>query len=167
MKTVCVLGSPRAEGNRAFVAKHFCNAAEKLGAEVRTLALNNLQYRGCQGCWACKTKADACILKDDLSEVLEAVREADVLVMASPVYAGEVSSQLNGFIDRTFCYVVPDYLINQKKTRLAPGQAVVLVLTQAHPDEEVFADIFPRYEFFFKNYIGFDESYLTSGLRSA
>ncbi len=168
MKIVCLLGSPRMQGNSSTVAKQFCDAAGRLGAEVRTFALNELQYRGCQACMACKTKLDRCILEDDLAEVLEAVRKTDVLVMASPVYYGEVSSQLKGFIDRTFSYLVPDYVTNPKKSRLAPGKTLIFVLAQANPDEKSYADIFPRYEYFFK-FHGFDRSHLirACGVRMA
>ena len=159
MNIVCLLGSPRMKGNSSTIAKHFCDMAEKLGAQVRTFALNEIRYRGCQGCMACKTKLDRCALKDDLTEVLEAVRETDVLVLASPVYCGEVSSQLKGFIDRTFSYLVPDFITNPKPSRLAPGKTFIFIQAQEDPDEKSFADIFPRYEFSFKWY-GFDESHL-------
>ena len=146
MKITCLLSSPRKNGNSSTLAGHFCNAAERLGAEVTTFALNDLNYRGCQGCMACKTKLDGCALKDDLSPVLETVREADVLVMASPVYFGDVSSQLKGFIDRTYSFLAPDYLTNlTNKSRLVPGKILVMVLTQGNAEETSFADIFPRY----------------------
>ena len=58
---------------------------------------------------ACKTKLDRCILEDDLTRVLDAVREADVLLLASPVYYGDLSSQMKSFIDRTYSYFVPDF----------------------------------------------------------
>jgi multimeric flavodoxin WrbA len=117
---------------------------------------------------ACKTKLDRCILEDDLSEVLEAVMEADVLVMASPVYFGELSSQLKGFVDRTFSYLVPDFIVNPKKSRLAPGKTVIFILAQGNPDEQAFADIFPRYDYFYKGR-GFDCSRLirVCGVRDA
>ncbi len=159
MRIVCLLGSPRLKGNSAAIAKRFCEIAEKGGASVRTFALNNLKYRGCQACMTCKTKLDRCVLKDDLTEVLDAVREAEVLVMASPIYYGEVSSQLKGFIDRTFSYLVPDYTENPTPSRLSPGKKLVFILTQGHPDEKQFADVFPRYEYFFKWY-GFSGNHL-------
>ncbi len=159
MKVVCLLGSPRPKGNSTILAGRFCAAAEASGAQVRTFALNKLEYRGCQACMACKTKLDKCVIEDDLTDALEAVREADALVMASPVYYGEVSSQLKGFIDRTFSYLVPDYGTNPNPCRLAPGKKMVLILSQGHPDEKLFADIFPRYDFFFKWY-GFSETSL-------
>jgi multimeric flavodoxin WrbA len=159
MEIVCLLGSPRPKGNSTTIAKHFCDTADKLGSMVRTFALNKLKYRGCQACMTCKTKLEKCVLKDDLAEVLDAVREADVLVMASPIYYGEISSQLKAFMDRTFSYLVPDYPTNSTPCRLAPGKKLVFILAQGHPDENLFADVYPRYEYFFKWY-GFEETHL-------
>ena len=89
------------------------------------------------------------MLKDDLAEVLAAVAEADLLLMATPVYYGEITSQLKGFMDRTFSYLVPDYRTNPQPSRLTPKK-LVFVQTQGNPDEALFADIFPRYEMFLK-----------------
>jgi len=168
MKIVALLGSPRLKGNSATVARRFCDAAETLGAEVKTYELNKLQYRGCQGCMTCKTELDKCVLKDDLTQVLDAVRDADILLLASPIYYGDVSSQLKAFIDRTFSYLVPDYTTNPTPCRLSPGKKLVFALTQGNPDESRFADVFQRYDYFFKWY-GFDGSHLirACGVREA
>jgi len=159
MKIVCVLGSPRENGNSATIADRFCSTAEKLGGEVRKFVLNKLDYRGCQGCMACKTKLDRCVVEDDLTTVLDAVRDTDVLVLASPVYYWDVSSQMKGFLDRTFSYLVPDFITNPVKSRLAPGKKLLLILAQNNPDPESFANIFPTYDYFFKSY-GFSETRL-------
>jgi multimeric flavodoxin WrbA len=158
MKTVCVLGSPRAGGNSGMIARHFCAAVERLGAEVQTFALNKLTYRGCQACMACKTTLDRCVLKDDLTAVLDSLRDADLLVMATPVYFSDVPSQMKGFIDRLYSFLVDDYRTNPAKSRLQPGKKLVFIQVQARPDEQKFADIFPRYEEFFDWY-GFRERY--------
>ena len=159
MNIVCLLGSPRPKGNSAAIARRFCDTAESLGANVTTFALNKLKYRGCQACMTCKTKLDKCVLKDDLAEVLDAIRDANVLVMASPVYYGEVSSQLKAFIDRTYSYLVPDFATDPNPCRLPPGKELVFIQAQGHPDENLFNDIFPRYDSFFKWY-GFSDSHL-------
>ena len=159
MKIVCLLGSPRVNGNSAAIAKAFCNATEKYGAEVNTFVLNDLEYRGCQGCMACKTKLDRCVLEDGLTEVLDAVRDTDVLVLASPVYFWDISGQLKTFIDRTFSYLVPDFITNPVKSRLAPGKKLVFILAQNNPDRSSFSNIFPKFDYFFKAY-GFVESHL-------
>ena len=159
MEIVCLLGSPRVRGNSAAIAKRFCGTTEKLGSNVQTYVLNKLKYRGCQACMTCKTKLDTCVLKDELAQVLDAIREADILVMATPIYYGDVSSQLKAFIDRTFSYLVPDYATNPNPSRLASGKELVFIQTQGQPDESQYADVFPRYEYFFKWY-GFDNCHL-------
>ena len=159
MKVVCLLGSPRPEGNSATIARRVMKTAEGLGAETCVFELNKLTFRGCQACYACKTTLDHCILNDGLTEVLQAVKDADIIVYASPVYYGEITAQLKGFMDRTFSYLVPDYAINPQPSRLAPGKKLLFILTQGHPDTGKFANIFPRYDYFFK-WNGFAETRL-------
>jgi len=162
MKLVCLLGSPRRNGNSAAIADHIVQRAQELGAETETVYLNGLQYRGCQGCYVCKTTLERCVLNDDLAAVLESVREADALVMATPVYYGDVTGQLKNFIDRTFSYLVPDYYANPQPSRLTPGKRLAFVITQGQPDETRFSDVFPRYNGFFK-WFGFEEGLLVRG----
>jgi multimeric flavodoxin WrbA len=142
------------------MASALCEAAEGEGAQVSTYALNSLKYRGCQGCLLCKTKSEVCVLEDGLTPILEAVRGCDVLVLATPVYFGEVTAQLKAFIDRTYSFFTPDYALNkEKRTRLAPGKTLCFVIAQGHPREDLFTDIFPRYAYFF-NWLGFSHSKL-------
>ncbi len=158
MNIVMLLGSPRPKGNSTAIAKHFGSIAEERGASVQTFALNKLKYRGCQACMTCKTKLERCVLKDDMIAVLDAIREADVLVLASPVYYGDISSQLKAFVDRTFSYLKPDYMTNSDPCRLAPGKKLVFILAQG-ADESQYSDIFAKYETFFKWY-GFEDTHL-------
>lgn len=159
MRMICLLGSPRTKGNSAALAKRFCDTAEKLGAKVKTFELNKLNYRGCQSCMACKTKLDRCALQDDLAEVLDSIREADVLVMTTPTYYGDVSSQIKAFIDRTYSYLVPNFMDHPNPSRLSPGKKLVFIQTQGQPDEKLYADVFSRNERFFKRY-GFTDTHL-------
>ncbi|OGW37115.1 MAG: NADPH-dependent FMN reductase [Nitrospirae bacterium GWC2_56_14] len=158
MRIVTILGSPRSKGNSTAIARHFTDAAAGRGAAVETFELNRLSYRGCQGCYACKKTLDRCVLDDDLAPVLAAVKEADLVLMASPVYYGDVTAQLKGFIDRSYSYLKPDYITNPQPSRLEPKK-LVFVLTQGHPDQALFADIFPRYDTFMR-WMGFVETRL-------
>jgi multimeric flavodoxin WrbA len=158
MKVATLLGSPRSTGNSSAIANRITETAAGLGAETRTFELNRLAYRGCQGCYACKKGLDRCVLEDDLTEVLSAVRDADAVVLASPVYFGDVTAQLKGFIDRSFSYLKPDYITNPQPSRLGPKK-LVFVLTQGHPDESLFGDIYPRFAGFLK-WLGFADSRL-------
>ena len=146
MKILCLLGSPRRKGNSATVAARLMERAAELGAEVETIYLNELSYKGCQGCYACKTGSEVCVIKDDLAPVLEKVKQADALVLASAVYYGDITAQLKGFIDRTFSYLKPDYHARPDRSRLETGKGLAMILIQWHPDENSFADIFQRYD---------------------
>ncbi len=159
MRILCLYGSPRPSGNSAALADAFCDAAETLGGEVSRVYLNSLQYKGCQGCFACKTRKDHCVVQDDLQPVLEQAREADCLALATPVYYGDVTAQLKGFIDRTFSFLTPDYAATQHKSRLSSGRHLVFLLVQGHPLTERFDDIFPRYQRFF-SWLGFTNARL-------
>jgi len=157
MKITCLLGSPRYDGNSATIANRFIETAARLGAEVRTFHLNRLTYRGCQGCCKCKTALDTCSLKDDLIEVLESIKKADAVVLATPVYCGDIPGQVKCFIDRTYSYLVPDYLTNPKCSRVPPGKKLVLIVTQGAPDEGMFAEIAKRYDAFLKRTLALAE----------
>ncbi len=154
MKIIAVLGSPRERGNSATVARKVVETAQALGAQAEFFVLNKMAVKGCQGCNVCKTKTDHCVVEDELAPVLAAVREADALVMASPVYFGEISGQLKGFFDRTYSFLNPDFT-----SRLRPGKKVVVILSQGQPDESMYTDIFPRYDYWLKNY-GFSDTTL-------
>ncbi|MEM5790270.1 MAG: flavodoxin family protein [Syntrophobacteraceae bacterium] len=159
MKIVRVLGSPRQKANSSIIAERFCSTAQELGAETRTFTLNDLNFRACQGCYACKKKLDRCVLEDDLTEVLDAVRETNILVLASPVYYWDVSAQMKAFLDRTFSFLVPDFITNPRKSRLDPGKKLVLILAQNNPDKDSFPDIFTKFDYFFRAY-GFTDTRL-------
>ena len=76
-------------------------------------------------------------------------RLVDAVVLASPVYFGDVTAQLKSYIDRTYSFLTSDYRTSSTPSRLAPTK-LVFVLTQGNPDEKNFADVFQRYEMFMK-----------------
>ncbi|MEW6388010.1 MAG: flavodoxin family protein [Thermodesulfobacteriota bacterium] len=154
MKIVAVLGSPRAEGNTATMTRWLLEAAGKLGAAREVFRLNQMKFQGCQGCGGCKTKAGHCVVEDDLTPVLAAVKDAEVLVLASPVYFGDLSGQMKCFFDRTYSFANPNFT-----SRLQPGKKSVLVLAQGDSNAANYEDIFPRYERWLKMF-GFEENYL-------
>lgn len=156
MKVVCLVGSPRVGGNTDIIGDKFLEAAKKLGAEVKKYYLNQLKFRGCQACMGCKKVKETCVIPDDLTQVLEDVRKCDVLLLSSPVYYSEITAQLKAFIDRTYCYLTPDFISSSNPSRLAKGKKMAFILAQNHPDANMFKDIFPRYQSIFGWY-GFDD----------
>jgi multimeric flavodoxin WrbA len=104
------------------------------------------------------------VLKDDLANVLESLKESDVIVMALPVYCSDVPGQFKCFIDRTYSYMKPNYLSDNSPSRLPLGKKLVFILTQGAPLENLFADIPQRYLPFLKRSMGFGETYLIRGI---
>ena len=145
MNIVAVLGSPRPDGNSSLLANRILDAAGQRGAQTCSFDLNSLDYKGCQACYACKKGSETCVLSDDLTPVLDAVSQADVVIMASPVYCTDVSAQLKGFIDRLFSFLVPDYMSKRKKSRFPENKKLIFILAQGHRDPKQFSDILPRY----------------------
>jgi len=154
MKIVAVLGSPRPQGNSALMAQAFLESAREQGADTEVHLLNQMKIRGCQGCGKCKGESEVCVVEDDLAAVYDAIRGAEVLVLASPVYFGDLSAQLKCFWDRTYAWANPDF-----SSRLAPGKKSVMFLAQGAPAPEMFDDIHPRYERWLKMF-GFAENHV-------
>ena len=144
MNVLCLLGSPRAEGNSGAIARQLCDELAGRGATISCHELATLRYSGCRNLFHCKTGGDRCGLIDDLTPILEEVREADLLVLASPIYFTDISSDLKAVIERFFSFFVPDYTSNPNKSRLAPGKQLVLVQTQGEP-ESAYGDLLERY----------------------
>ena len=157
MEIVCILGSPRSKGYSSTIAKHFCDTAEKKGANVRYFELNKLDYKGCHGCMTCKTELEKCVLKDDLTEVLDAVYGSDIVVLTTPVYMAYVTGQVKSFLDRTYSFMKPDYISNPNPSRLPAGKKALFIMTQGAPTEDMFGDIPTKIEFMFKRH-GFKEA---------
>ena len=141
MKIAAVLGSPRTKSNSATLTRMILDSAGQNGAKTQSFILNDLAYKGCQGCEACKSKLDRCILDDDLTGVLDAVKEADAVVLATPNYFGEVSGQFKSFFDRTYSFLGPDFT-----SRLTPGKKAVFVFAQGYDNPNSYPDVYPRYE---------------------
>lgn len=100
MKKVLILsGSPRKGGNSDLLCDEFLRGAKEAGNEVTKIRVCEKKIAPCLGCYAC-SKGD-CIQKDDMKEILQQIIDADVLVLASPVYFYSMSAQLKAVIDRT------------------------------------------------------------------
>jgi multimeric flavodoxin WrbA len=160
MKVVALFGSPRVNGNTASLTKTFNKTVEDLGADVQTFFLNKFDAKGCQACDACKTKTDHCIIKDDIATVLESVKDADVLVAATPIYFADVSAQFKIFVDRCYSYLEP-FETMPKTSRLKKGKKFVLITAQ-NREEDMFAEVCTKYRMLFE-FLGFDETHLIRG----
>lgn len=107
MKTIVLNGSPRKNWNTAQALRSAQKGAESVGAETEYIDLYDLNYLGCRSCLACKRKGAErckCFWKDDLSPVIDRVFAADALIIGSPIYLGDITSQVHALIERLhFC----------------------------------------------------------------
>ncbi len=104
-RIIAVNGSPRRNGNTATLLEHALRGAEDQGSETEMIHLYSLNFKGCISCFYCKRKDrehGVCAMKDDLSPVLERIKEADGLLLGSPVYFMNISSGMIAFIERLF-----------------------------------------------------------------
>lgn len=100
-KNILILeGSPRVGGNSDILTDEFIKGAKESGHNCEKIYLHKLHMEFCLGCLACQ-ETHKCVIDDDVSEVLDKMVNADVIVMASPVYYYSMSGQMKTFIDRS------------------------------------------------------------------
>lgn len=155
MKVINILGSPRKKGTSARIAQSFVETAKDRGATVDTYYLNGMDFKGCQACEKCHTKRDHCILKDELTPLLEAMATSDIALFSTPVYYGDTSGQFKTFFDRTWSHVKPNFMEDlENASRLPKGKSAVFILSQGDVAQN-HTDIIDRYSNFLKLY-GYD-----------
>lgn len=100
-KVLILSGSPRKGGNSDILCDEFAKGAEESGNIVEKIRVAEKKIVPCSACYYCKDSGGECVHRDDMAEVLQKMIDADVLVLASPVYFYSVSAQLKALIDRT------------------------------------------------------------------
>jgi len=108
-KIVIFNGSPRPNGNTSALIRAFSLGAEEAGNTVTTFLLDSMNIKGCKGCFGGGKSPDTlCMQKDDMEKIYPVYKEADIVVLASPLYYYTVSGQLKTAIDRLFAVVEAD-----------------------------------------------------------
>ena len=104
MKVCIINGSPNRNGNTAEVLKPFRQKLTELGAEVDDIFLMDYTVLPCLGCYACQDVQGeyGCVQKDDAEEVWRRAGEADLLVLATPIYTWYCTAHMKAFLDRHY-----------------------------------------------------------------
>lgn len=100
-KVLVLSASPRKGGNSETLCDQFMLGAKEAGNEVEKIFLRDKKINYCVACDACSKNDGHCVQKDDMTEILEKMIEADVIVMATPVYYYSMNGQMKTLIDRT------------------------------------------------------------------
>ncbi len=133
------VGSPRRGGNSDILVQHAAEAAKEAGATVEVCYLNEMDYRGCQGCLGCK-RGDACVLEDDLTPIYDKIHGADAVIFASPIYFNDVSGQMKCFLDRWYAFWDAEY-----QKRLEPGKRGLIILPYEAGRETMYDGLLERH----------------------
>lgn len=105
IKNVLIISaSPRKNGNSDLLCNQFAKGAKEKGHQVEKVFLASEAIGYCRGCGVCST-TQKCVQKDSMERILDQMVNADVIVLATPVYFYSMDGQLKTFIDRT----VPRY----------------------------------------------------------
>lgn len=133
MKTILLNGSPRKNWNTAMMLQSAREGAKSVGAETEYIDLFDLTYTGCRSCMACKRKGMqrcVCYWKDDLSPIINRIFSADALIIGSPIYLGNITSQVRALIERLhFCALSYDDYSNYFTGKVNVG----IILTMNAP----------------------------------
>ena len=100
MNILILSGSPRKGGNTDLLVEAFNKGASEHN-KVEVISVHDYKVAPCMGCNACfKNKDNTCVQKDDMTAIYDKMANADMLVVASPVYFYGLSAQLKAIIDR-------------------------------------------------------------------
>jgi len=127
-KVVAIVSSPRHEGNSATIVDSVIDGAMGLSTNIISLhCLHTMLIHGCNACGACKVKGH-CVTEDELTRVLDDIRDADGIVVSTPVYFGGPCAQYKMFEDRLYSF------ISDKGVSILPkGKKAVVVVTCSGP----------------------------------
>ncbi len=117
MKIVAFNSSPRVDGNTEILLKEALKPIYESGHDLKLFKLNYMNIKPCQDCGGCE-ETGRCIIKDDMEEIYDAIREADRIILASPIFFFGVSAQAKIMIDRCQAFWCEKYLL---KRPIEPG----------------------------------------------
>jgi len=129
MKVLAVLGSPRRSKNTAKLLNNYLDELQMKfeEAEITQIFVGDGSISPCMGCSTCKTSSEKkCVIDDDMQKYYPEILECDILVLATPVYWFNMTTQLKSFIDRFYAF---DY------SKLSSQKKVVLLTTFGAADK--------------------------------
>ena len=159
-KIVVVNAGPRLGWNTDTLLTEAARGAESAGAEVTRFDLYRLdKYTGCVSCFGCKREKNKghCIRQDALTPVLDAIREADGLIIGSPNYLSQLSSSFRALYER----LIFQYLTYNKDKPCCNNRfiKVLLIMTSNAPDNR-YTQMIDEYKNTFERFIGTCETFV-------
>lgn len=111
MNILILNGSPRPNGNTAAMVGAFVDGAKENGHNITAVPVCQKKIAGCLACEYCHTKGDGrCIQRDDMREIYPVLEEAEMIVLASPIYYHGFTGQLQCAVNRIYALDKPKSL---------------------------------------------------------
>lgn len=133
VRVVGIFGSPRRDGNSDILLNRALEGAESGGAVVEKIIIRDLKIAPCNSCGGCWEKGD-CVIDDDMQKMYAKLVNADVVVVASPLYFMGVSAQTKAFIDRCQAFWARKYILHlpiREGGRIAKGFFIATAAREA------------------------------------
>ena len=127
MNVIAFHGSPRIGGNSDLLLAEALKAIDGSVHKVRLFRLNQMDIKPCQNCGGCEATG-FCIVKDAMVEVYESIREADRIILASPIFFFGLSAQTKIMIDRCQAFWCAKYLLKKEIPQGPHGRKGLLLL---------------------------------------
>lgn len=148
IKVLGLVGSPNNNGNTAKLVNSILEGAAENGAEKVIYNLASLEIRGCDACRRCQ-ESGFCVINDDMQEIYKEIKDADTVVLGSPIYLWQMTGQTKIFIDRLTAFLRPNF-----SSRL-DNKKLILVFSQGSSDRDAFKH-YIEYTAGLFYYLGFD-----------
>lgn len=167
MKVIAINGSPRKNGNTAILLNRALDGAASNSNETEYIHLNDLTFKGCMSCFACKRldgkSYGKCAVNDELSPVLDRIAQAGAVIFGSPIYFRNITGVMRNLLERLlFQYLVYD----ENYSSLAPQKIkTAFILTMNVPEKKAnengYLDAIDSTMGFIKHVLGPGQIYLS------
>ncbi len=127
MKIIAFNGSPRPGGNTEVLLAEALKPLSAAGHDVSVFSLNSMGFKPCQDCGGC-VKTGICIYDDAMTGIYTAIREADRIVLASPIFFYSLSAQTKAMVDRCQSFWCEKYLLKKTIPAGPQGRKGLLLL---------------------------------------
>ena len=126
-RVLIISTSLRGGSNSDILAKECEKGAMEAGHEVEYISLKGKEIKYCIGCLSCQNKG-VCVLKDDVAEIMDKVKNAEIVVFATPIYYYEMSGQMKTLLDRLNPLYPTDYKFRE----------IYMIATAAEDEDSTF-----------------------------
>lgn len=135
MKIIAFFGSPRSGGNTEILMNRALLPLREAGHDITVYPLNRMTIRPCQDCGGC-AETGICVVQDEMAGIFAAIRAAERIILASPIFFYGLSAQVKAMVDRCQCFWCEKYLLKRPIPAGPLGRKGLLLLVGGRKRED-------------------------------